>query len=1139
MFFINRWRGFSNFVALYLVLAILFSPMMIFAESIPPSDVENSRGLISDFSNSGSGTSVDYNFSTDFGDSFSTGALDSPGSSAIAVAEAVGIDEPGVQTASSEADQDMAVDEPISPDPLPEPESPAGPETALSDNEGLTETEADVVATPVVEGNSYFATITPDGLVDGVDTGLLNTFTITFTELSYATKLGSAQVEIPAGFTPGTFAGISSVSGGKDWAGELSGLFVYLWALNEASYLAGGESVSATFTATAPTAGNRGIYEFATAAWTDATAGFDGVGSTVNNMATGYSNPSVIVGTGVGSAAELAAIGNDATSRDDYYVQTADIDLIGYSNWTPIGSDGVEDNRFRGAYSGNGYNISNLTIDRPLDHATTGRSGLFGQTSGATIKNVTLSNVEVLGNNYVGALVGRSTASTIENCHVISGSITGNGTRVGGLVGKNENLSSITNSSSAAKVEGRGLTDSGDEASGVGGLVGRNLNSSISGSYATGDVFHVLHLSSTGTGERYRVGGLVGNNMGTSSPAPGVKSSITNSYATGNITGQFNVGGLVGHNFFSDISTSYATGDVTGQERVGGLVGQGFHGTTIKESFATGAAFGAIRVGGLVGFMTSRSSPLQPSTIEDSYATGSVSGTDHVGGLVGRLEGTRTRVSMSYAAGLVSGATNTGGLIGSTAGTTQSFPNYREVIASSYDKETTSQPDNSASLNLTIKEITPLPTLQMRQIGSFTPVWSISAVDGTGTTWRIYDGYTYPLLSWPMQQNPIMAVKTYDGTDLIAAGDFDPAVNIPGVTVTGTFDNPNAGSNKPVTLIFNTSGSTLELSKKLQWYDFLSTGIINRATATILVNGYTGTYDGLAHGATLASATGVNSENLSASVTMGGETFTNVPGGTATWTFSNPNYVAQNGSVSIVINPKLLAITAESFSKLFGKVLLFTGTEFTASGLVSSDRVDSATITSAGSPAAAAVGIYPIFISDATGLGLDNYIITYIEGQLTVVPIIINPDPAPELDLSLPVVDEQSYLTDFPSDRALTIMTGAKAYIYPAFIINGSQSELFEANNAYYKQWQQYDSEKDRLSAELLALYETELAIAKTSLLAREVDLTAKSQHDNLIAVRESYQAAQVKLQVNRSQLSTGQAAAADLLLEVIAEVIW
>ena len=63
-----------------------------------------------------------------------------------------------------------------------------------------------------------------------------------------------------------------------------------------------------------------------------------------------------------------------------------------------------------------------------------------------------------------------------------------------------------------------------------------------------------------------------------------------------------------------------------------------------------------------------------------------------------------------------------------------------------------------------------------------------------------------------------------------------------------------------------------------------ATFVIDKANAIVLVTGYTGNYDGAAHGAT-GSATGVLGETLSGLDL--GASFTNVPGGTATWTFTD------------------------------------------------------------------------------------------------------------------------------------------------------------------------------------------------------------------------------------------------------------
>ena len=66
------------------------------------------------------------------------------------------------------------------------------------------------------------------------------------------------------------------------------------------------------------------------------------------------------------------------------------------------------------------------------------------------------------------------------------------------------------------------------------------------------------------------------------------------------VTGQDDVGGLVGCKHDGTISGCYATGAVTGNTSVGGLVGDNFGGT-VSNSYATGAVSGGTNLGGLVG----------------------------------------------------------------------------------------------------------------------------------------------------------------------------------------------------------------------------------------------------------------------------------------------------------------------------------------------------------------------------------------------------------------------------------------------------------------------------------------------------------------------------------------------------------
>ena len=83
---------------------------------------------------------------------------------------------------------------------------------------------------------------------------------------------------------------------------------------------------------------------------------------------------------------------------------------------------------------------------------------------------------------------------------------------------------------------------------------------------------------------------------------------------------------------------------------------------------------------------------------------------------------------------------------------------------------------------------------------------------------------------------------------------------------------------------------------------------IGKATATITVTGFSGDYDGAAHGVVSSSAIGVNSEALSGLV-IDPTTYTNVPGGSIPWTFTNANYADQNGNATVTINKANQTIT--------------------------------------------------------------------------------------------------------------------------------------------------------------------------------------------------------------------------------------
>ena len=112
------------------------------------------------------------------------------------------------------------------------------------------------------------------------------------------------------------------------------------------------------------------------------------------------------------------------------------------------------------------------------------------------------------------------------------------------------------------------------------------------------------------------------------------------------VTGSDGVGSLLGHGVYATVIDSYATGRVSGQDEVGGLVGRTWG--RVLRSYAAVNVSGADAVGGLVGHQIL-------NDLDSSYATGNVEGTDAVGGLVGAVSDTFQTIVASYATGNVSG----------------------------------------------------------------------------------------------------------------------------------------------------------------------------------------------------------------------------------------------------------------------------------------------------------------------------------------------------------------------------------------------------------------------------------------------------------------------------------------------------
>lgn len=147
---------------------------------------------------------------------------------------------------------------------------------------------------------------------------------------------------------------------------------------------------------------------------------------------------------------QLKEFRNDVNSGNTYAGKTvkltADLDLSGETNWTPIGNlVSYPGQSFNGTFDGQNHTISNLTVnDNTPNYAV---AGLFGSVENGTIKNLTVKNVKITSTYYAGGIVAYTANSpTIENCHVIGGTITttpeqldngnyDNGCKAGGIMG--------------------------------------------------------------------------------------------------------------------------------------------------------------------------------------------------------------------------------------------------------------------------------------------------------------------------------------------------------------------------------------------------------------------------------------------------------------------------------------------------------------------------------------------------------------------------------------------------------------------------------------------------------------------------------------------------------------------------------
>ncbi|RNF35914.1 two-partner secretion domain-containing protein [Paracoccus methylarcula] len=685
----------------------------------------------------------------------------------------------------------------------------------------------------------------------------------------------------------------------------------------------------------------------------------------------------------------------------------------GYGGFDPIGylGEGGE-GAFTGGLDGRERSINGLYVG-----TSRFRGGLFDTTDGAAIRNLHLTGLRINAQGTAGGLVANAHDTTMENIHT-TGQVRLDGDnssrRAGGIVGTMSDGGSITDSSAGTNIHvGLGepneytiiagglagsvaagstisrsfstgnVTVSADvpsyiEAS-IGGFVGM-LGGTITDAYSSGDVSFNQEAPGEGSGQ-ISIGGFAGLHDTAPSPGTMIRTAAHGDVRVDGGGIEIRAGGHTGTNFFGDIIDSYADGDVTSSsnstQQVGGLIGYTWQGN-VTNTYASGAvdasgtvdtsSTGTISVHGLIGTNAGIGSVGSPSTT----VTASFFDRDRTGQTAGGA-------ATAYGQGI------------STASFRDTAAFLAQAGAQGWDFANVWAPGDSAghpeiyTIDRVIFAVPDDVTLQYGQ------------AETTGTTGTTFGG-------------PSVYVFAPTGDTAATATVFDSL----------TFPSRNVGTGQftlTATSLTSTAGQNYRVVDLPADYE------ITPAPLVITANDQVKTYgQGFAFlGQEFTTSTLFNDDTVD-SIDLASDGADNranvgeyaITGSSATGSgLSNYDITYADGLMTV--DPASLTVTANNQTKPQGETFTFNGTEFTSTGVFAWDSIDSVDLASDG--AAGTAGIdgspYTITAANAQGSGLENYIIDYQPGELTVTATpednLPRPDP-PFFDLPEPGDDDDTEL---------------------------------------------------------------------------------------------------------------------------------
>lgn len=402
---------------------------------------------------------------------------------------------------------------------------------------------------------------------------------------------------------------------------------------------------------------------------------------TFGNTVTSKGNAGGIVGvnnSGNFSKNETTGSTNDGVLTNGIYdVESTGSVIAGSSSAIAGGLVGTNDGGLA-----NSFSDSAVTVDTNVTSGTSvGLGGVVGvNTEKGNVQYVDslgVTNGGATGSSNIGGIIGTNNGNMYSgyNESIVSGK-----DNVGGIIGENdgginytvEEDRTVTWSKGTVEnvVNATGVTGTGNN---VGGLLGTNIGSVENG-----------RNNGTITGNK-NVGGMVGIN--------GENSTLTNlvNDSSAAITGEQYVGGIAGDNAGTITTGNEETdetvnlinrGTITGQKYVGGVAGRNSGTITnanndvelnVKDSTATGDD-AAKYFGGIAGVNT--------GTIKKATNTANVNadGASYVGGIVGQNNGKLE--DMAGNSGNVTGKDFVGGVVGENNGNGNNHDPLDKVIAS-------------------------------------------------------------------------------------------------------------------------------------------------------------------------------------------------------------------------------------------------------------------------------------------------------------------------------------------------------------------------------------------------------------------------------------------------------------------------